>query len=91
MARDARSGGFAEVHSEIDAVGGVDLTDGRLSRHYEVHHLVSCSPFGLVQSIEMRVRDDHQVAGRVRINIQNDKIELGPLEDKIFLIAGRVV
>lgn len=91
MSGDARTGGFAEVHAEVDTVWGVDLVDGRLSRCDEIHHLVRGGLFGLVQSIEMGIRDDHQVAGRVRIDIQDDKIKLGPLEDKIFLIADRVI
>ena len=90
MARDARTGGFAEVHAEVDAVRSIDLADSRLSRRYQVHHLVGRGLLGLVQSIEMLVRYDQQVAGRVRINIKDDKIELGPLEDKTFLIADRV-
>src|SRR5258706_10353386 len=39
----------------------------------------------------MCVRNDKKVSGSVRVNIQNDKIIPGPLEDEFLLVAGRTV
>ena len=39
----------------------------------------------------MLVGYDHQVAGCVRVDIQDDKIKLGTRDDEIFFVACRVV
>ncbi len=79
------------VHSEIDPVRRVRLGDGRLRLSCQFHHFVPRRLAGLVQCRDMLVRNDHQVAGPVRIGVEDDKIKLGTLEDEIVLIACRVV
>lgn len=86
----AGTGGFAQIHSDVEAVRVIDLCQCGLSAFREVHHFISDLFVAFIEVGDVLERKDHQMTGAVGINIQDDKIKLGPTEDEIFLVAGRV-
>ena len=89
MSGNARTGGFAEVHSDVEAFRVIDLLERGLRSFCQVHHFVGDLFVGFVDLGDVIEWQDHQVSRAVRINIEDDKIKLGPTEDKFFLVAGR--
>ena len=59
---DACSGGFADVHAEVDAVRAVEFAQDGLHALGERHHL-GCGFGGQqVEAVEVLVGDDHDVS-----------------------------
>ena len=91
MAGNTRTSGFTEIHSKIESLRLINLGQGTRGLFRQVHHLIGRIFVGIAEVAKVGKWKDHQMAGPVRVNIQYDKIKLCPMEDKILLIAGRVV
>lgn len=84
---DAGASGFADVHSEIDAVGVVELAQDGLHTLRELHHFAGSSERQFLQFVQMSIGDDHHVAGSIGISIQDDEAVLGAKNDKHFRVV----
>ncbi len=85
---DAGAGGFADVHAQVDAVGVVEFAQDVLHALRERHHFVGGFWWQFLQFVQMGVGDDHHVAGRVGIRIQNDEAVLAAIDDERFLVVA---
>src|SRR5438094_10572915 len=91
MVRNTRPSRFSEIHPEIETLWLVNLGQRRLRGLHEVHHFIGCLFIGLIEIGKMCIRNDQEMPRSVWVNIQNYKIKLGPLEDKVFIIGRRVI
>src|SRR5919107_4679221 len=89
VVRDARARGLAEVHAEVEAVRAVDFGEYALGALRQLHQLVR-GLFG--QAVEVgRVLegDDHEVAAGVWVDVEDDEVEPGALEDEGRLVVAQ--
>lgn len=91
MSGNTSSGSFTEIDAHVEPLRCVDLGQGGLAPFHQVHHFVSCLFIGFVELGDVFVRHDHEMAGPVRIDIKNNKIKPGSVEDEFLLVAGRAV
>ncbi len=73
MVGDARSGHFPQVHAKVETFWTIRLRERALHTLRELHHL-ACSfrvEAGKIRSVF--VGHDHNVAGGVRVAIQDDE------------------
>ena len=86
----SRAGALSKVHPEVDTFGTIYLLQRRDGALGERHHfrqlLGSCAS----NCVAMLVRRNHEVAGRIWKQIENDEIVVGPKEDETLGIAHRV-
>ena len=87
---DAGAGGFADVHTEVDAVGVVEFAQDRLHALRELHHFIRGFRWEFLQLVEMRVGHNHYVAGRVGKRIQDDEAMLAAMHDAGFGVVARI-
>ena len=88
---DAGSSRLSYIEAHVEALRRIDLAQCRLAPFRQVHHFVGSLLIRLIQIADVLERDDHQMTGGVRINIENDKIKPGTLEDELFLVASRAI
>ena len=90
VAGDAGTGGFADVHAEVDPVGAVEFAQNRFHALRKFHHLLGRSRGEFAQFIQMRVGDDHYMPRRVRKHIQDDEAMVAAMHDECFLVIAGV-
>jgi hypothetical protein len=79
---DAGTGGFADVHAEVDAVGDIKLAQDGLQFLGESHHFGGRGGGEFLQFVEVRVGDDHDVSVGVGIGIKDDEAMLSAVNDE---------
>ena len=87
VADDAGACGAAEVHAEIHAVGLVICLEGFFDALREVHHFGEGVGIAEVEFGDVRVRDDHDVAGGVGEAIEDDEDFRAAIGDERFVIV----
>ena len=85
---DAGAGGFADVHAQVDAVGVVEFAQDCLHALRQRHHFIRGFWRELLQFVEVRVGDDHHVAGSVGKRIQDDEALLAAIDDESFGVVA---
>src|SRR5208283_1741313 len=81
------AGGFSDVHSKIDAVGCVEMTQNRLHALGQGHHLLGGIGGDLLQLVQVGVGDDHDVSVGVWKGIENDVAVRAAMDDAGLLVA----
>jgi hypothetical protein len=79
---DAGTGGFADVHAEVDAVGDIKLAQDGLQFLGESHHFGGRGGGEFLQLVEVRVGYDHDVSVGVGIGIKDDEAMLSAVNDE---------
>ena len=79
--RDPRPSSLPNIHSQIDSIRMVELAQHRLHPLRKADHLVRGFGRQFLQFVQMRVRHDHHVPGRIRIRIQNDEAMLAAMNN----------
>lgn len=87
VACDAGSGSASDVHADVDAVGGVELAQNAFHFLCERDHFMRGGVGEFLQLVEMRVGDDHHVAGGVWIRIKDDEAILATMHDANFSVV----
>ena len=77
MIHDAGTSGPAEIHPHIKSLGRVNIGEGRLTSFEQVHQLIGSLLIGFIEVGHVRVGHYHQMAGPIRIDVQDDKIKPG--------------
>jgi len=85
---DACAGGLADVHAQVNAVGGIDLAEDVFGFLCEGHHFLSGLGGHLLKFVQVGVGDDHEVAGGVGKFVQHDEVVRGAVNDKRFAVVG---
>ena len=62
MIFNSSAGGAAEIHTQVEAIGMVDIIDGRLHALQEQHHFGCRISFESGKIRGVRVRYDHHVS-----------------------------
>ena len=88
MSGDSRTGGFTDVHAEIDAFGMVELKKCRLQSLCQLHHFRR-GVFGKkMQAVDMLIGHDHGMTRGIGKGVQDDEIPLTTMDDKgPFVVA----
>ena len=86
MVEDAGAGDAAEVPAEVVALGLVDGGEGAEPLRGETMDLHRFVGFELAELAHVPERRDHQVAGRVRIFVQQHESPLAAVDDEPFLV-----
>jgi len=81
MAGDAGAGGFAKVKTEIHAVRGVEFDQGALGLLSDIDDFVGSGGGKGGERAFVTVRDDHDVAGRIREGIKAEEGVFGAKDD----------
>ena len=89
VAGDAGAGGFAYVHAEVDAIGGVEFAQDGFHTLGERDHFAGGFGWELAQFVEVGVGDDHHVAGGVGVGIQDHEAMLATIHNaNLGVVAG---
>ncbi len=81
VSRDARPGGLADIHPQIDPVRRVELAQDPLHALRQIHHFVGGLHRQLLQFVQMGEGNDHHVSGGVGIGIENHVAVLAAMHD----------
>src|SRR5262249_4531841 len=93
MAGDARAGGLAQIHSQIETFRFVEFAENSLQLAHQLHHLGGGVRGEFLQLVDMLKGYYHHVAGSVRVGVQNDITVVGPMDNERFFVvffAGKV-
>ena len=86
---DPGPSGLTDVHSEVYAVGRVELAQDGLHALREFHHLMRRRSGELLQFIQMLEGHYHHMAGVVWESVHHDKAVLAAMQDAGFgIVAG---
>jgi hypothetical protein len=88
VASDSSSGGFSDVHAEVDSFRTINLSQRSLHALGELDHFVGSDSGQFLQFIEMSKWHHHHVAGGVGVGIQNDVAGLATVNDADFGIVA---
>jgi len=81
MSGDARAGGLAQIHSNIEAVRMVETFQRLLGALRQIDQLMRGCGGQFGQAVEMGVGHHHHVAGGVREGVQADKAVLAAMDE----------
>ena len=85
----ARSGHATQIHSHVESLGVVRLSQSRLATFRQIHQLICGFLWRRIQLSEMVVRSDHQVTTDVRVAVEDYKIECAAMNDEtLFVICA---
>ena len=87
MASNAGASRFAQIHSQIHALGFVCVVINRLELLRQFHHFLKSRGLAQMKLSHMRVGHDHDVAGGIREAVQDDEAFLPAVNDQRLLIA----
>ena len=87
---DAGASGFADVHTQIDAVGMVEFAQDGFHALRERYHFAGGFRWQLSQFVEVRVGNDHHVAGCVGKRVQDDEAMLATIDDAHFRVVTSI-
>jgi hypothetical protein len=80
-----------QIHADVKTVRLIDLLNGLFARLRQVHHFRANLGRTERKIGDMFIGSYQEMSARVRINIQNDKIEFSPMENEIsFVIFSSV-
>ncbi len=87
MVGDSSSGSAAKIHPDVESIRVIDFTHRRLAAFRQIHHLVCRflrrgGDFG-----DVRVGHDHRVAADVGIDVEDDEIVSGAVDDEFALVV----
>lgn len=85
---DACSGGVAEVHAEVEAVGAIGFPQGRLGAFGQIHQFVGCLFGRGVEFAYVRVGDDEEMAADVGIDVEDYVVVRGAMEDEFAFVVA---
>ena len=85
---DAGAGGAANVHAQIHAVRLIGCGEGFLDALRELHHFIECGRGAGGELGDVRVGNDHDVAGCVGIAIENDEAVIAAMDDERLIVAS---
>ena len=88
---DARARGSAEIHAHVETRRVVNLTQRGLRSLGQIHHLIRDLFRDRVKLTRVQIRNDHQMPGDVRIEIEDDERVLSAVQHEIrFIVIGIV-
>lgn len=87
---DSCSGGFTEIHTDIDAFGFVDVLQNSFRADGKLHHFSQCFRMGFGERWDVLIRRDHEMAVGVGVEVEDDKVSLRAMNDQHrFVIIRR--
>jgi hypothetical protein len=90
MLRYAGTCRLSQVHTDVYSIRGVLAAYRGLTPYYQFHHFRGRGGVGVCDEIDVFERDDHQMAGCVRIDIENNEIVLAAVEDEVLFVGASV-
>src|SRR5690348_16973494 len=81
MAGHACTGSFTQIEADVKSVRMVKLAKDVLQAAGQIDHFMGCQRVQLLQLICVLVRDHHNVAGSIRIGIEDDEATVAAMDD----------
>ena len=87
----SRACALPQIQSDVEPFRMIKTLQGTNATLSEFHHFGDLRGFRLVESSRVRKRGDHEMAGRIGEQIQNDEIFDSSVHDQPFRIPGSVI
>ena len=85
---DSCSGGFAQVHADVQSLRLVDFFDYAFGGASKGHHFLDGLLVYLLQASGVLIRRDHDVTAGVRIAVEDDEVEAGAMDNEHFFVTA---
>ena len=87
VVRDTGAPCRAEVHAHVEACRRINLAERSLRSFRKVHELIRDFFRHRIKLARVQVRNDHQMAGDVWIDIQDNETMLPAVKDEVGLVV----
>src|SRR5215831_1936246 len=89
MPGDAGACSFAQVHSQVETLRMVEVAQNAFEPPRELHHFLGGFGREQLELVYMLIGNDHDMAGGVRVGVQNDEAVLVPMDNEgLFVVSG---
>lgn len=91
VVHDAGARRLAQVHTKVESFGLVNLAQRRLAALGQIHQLVGSFLRRSIKLADVLERNYEQMPADVGVDIENNEIVLGAVQDEIVRVSAGVV